>query len=267
MKWIKSFEAKKAKDKKEPKDKIDLGEKGALRAKSNIKKYFKSSDCDIEIYKDEVIFYRLSENDYSIPWSDEDDHEIYYDIENFSGWGECTLSISELRSIFNKFEKIDTSKPFKLEFEDGVRYFNTNLMPHREDGPAVELNNYSEWWVNGELHREDGPAIESNEDIYYLNGKELKKSDYYTLIKSKRGERDDLSKDELKDLLIDLIDEYDSYKMKYSKDKSKWTIAFSGSTTSKSYECLASLNERIKDKGQSIIGISQNETSLVINIQ
>jgi len=28
---------------------------------------------------------------------------------------------------------------------------------HREDGPAVELDNGDKsWWVNGKLHREDG---------------------------------------------------------------------------------------------------------------
>lgn len=34
---------------------------------------------------------------------------------------------------------------------------------HREDGPAIELDDGSKFWcMNDDLHREDGPAIESD---------------------------------------------------------------------------------------------------------
>ena len=52
-------------------------------------------------------------------------------------------------------------------------YRNENGEPHKEDGPAIELNNGTkEWCVNGNRHREDGPAIESKtgSKSYYLNG-------------------------------------------------------------------------------------------------
>jgi len=49
---------------------------------------------------------------------------------------------------------------------------------HREDGPAEELSNGSQfWWINGLRHREDGPAMEyvaSGIKHWYINGKFIK---------------------------------------------------------------------------------------------
>jgi hypothetical protein len=50
-------------------------------------------------------------------------------------------------------------------------YLNDEL--HREDGPAVELNDgHKSWWLNGERHRISGPAIEYNDGTkaWFLNG-------------------------------------------------------------------------------------------------
>lgn len=44
---------------------------------------------------------------------------------------------------------------------DGTRYWYSNDLLHRENGPAVEwADGSTEWWLHGALHRDDGPAIE-----------------------------------------------------------------------------------------------------------
>lgn len=44
---------------------------------------------------------------------------------------------------------------------------------HREDGPAVENKYSKEWWVNGQHHREDGPAVEGRDghQDWWVRGK------------------------------------------------------------------------------------------------
>lgn len=42
---------------------------------------------------------------------------------------------------------------------DKIEYYNDQGQLHREDGPAIEHEQYKSWWVNGKRHREDGPAI------------------------------------------------------------------------------------------------------------
>jgi hypothetical protein len=49
----------------------------------------------------------------------------------------------------------------------------TDVLLHREDGPAVIWDNGTkEWWIDGRRHREDGPAIEwsNNTKEWYQNG-------------------------------------------------------------------------------------------------
>ncbi len=50
-----------------------------------------------------------------------------------------------------------------------IRYYNSQDLYHREDGPAVEhIDGYKAWYINGLYHRLDGPAIEyPNGDKYY----------------------------------------------------------------------------------------------------
>jgi len=66
------------------------------------------------------------------------------------------------------------------KYPDGCYWTKNNLL-HREDGPAIKLNNGTNmWYQNGKRHRLDGPAIEfyyGNKE-YYLNGK------YYPDIKT-----------------------------------------------------------------------------------
>jgi hypothetical protein len=52
------------------------------------------------------------------------------------------------------------------------RWYNSEGLLHREQGPAVERDDgYREWYLNGLLHREDGPAIEWNDGtrMWFLN--------------------------------------------------------------------------------------------------
>jgi hypothetical protein len=57
----------------------------------------------------------------------------------------------------------------------GVKRWYLNGKLHRDDGPAVELDEHKEWYINGKRHREDGPAIEhwNGTKFWYLNDKEL----------------------------------------------------------------------------------------------
>jgi hypothetical protein len=53
---------------------------------------------------------------------------------------------------------------------------------HREDGPAIELNNGNKYWfINGLLHREDGPAIEWNFGYksWYLNDIQYSEEEFH----------------------------------------------------------------------------------------
>jgi hypothetical protein len=59
-------------------------------------------------------------------------------------------------------------------YKDGGKYWWKHGKLHREDGPAVEENDYNQWCVDGLRHREDGPAIvffsqEKNNQWWYHN--------------------------------------------------------------------------------------------------
>jgi len=52
---------------------------------------------------------------------------------------------------------------------------------HREDGPAVEWADGSNfWYLNGKLHREDGPAIEypNGDKCWYLDHEKLTEAEH-----------------------------------------------------------------------------------------
>lgn len=59
--------------------------------------------------------------------------------------------------------------------EFGNKFYYLNDKPHREDGPAIELNTGSKFWYqNAKLHRTDGPAV-----IYGTGRKEWYYHDKY----------------------------------------------------------------------------------------
>lgn len=63
-----------------------------------------------------------------------------------------------------------------IELANGYREWAFNGWVHREDGPAIERANGSkEWWFGGKRHRVDGPAVEWNDGtkLWYINGKRL----------------------------------------------------------------------------------------------
>ena len=45
-----------------------------------------------------------------------------------------------------------TDLGYKAWYQNGIR--------HREDGPAIEFDDFKVWYVNGVKHRTDGPAVE-----------------------------------------------------------------------------------------------------------
>jgi len=59
---------------------------------------------------------------------------------------------------------------------------------HREDGPALEFSNGTNYWYqDGEAHRIDGPAVESKGDMYwYIEGEVYLKEGYDKLIQEVR---------------------------------------------------------------------------------
>ena len=60
------------------------------------------------------------------------------------------------------------------ENDFGDKFWENALgLPHRLNGPAMELaNGTREWWVNGKKHREDGPAVEfpNGDKQWWFNG-------------------------------------------------------------------------------------------------
>jgi len=57
---------------------------------------------------------------------------------------------------------------------NGSQYWYVDGKLHREDGPAViRANGTQEWYVDGKRHREDGPAViwADGTQEWYLNGK------------------------------------------------------------------------------------------------
>jgi hypothetical protein len=62
---------------------------------------------------------------------------------------------------------------FKVDLFGSKRWYKDGKL-HREDGPAIELNNGNKhWWVDGKLHRIDGPAIDHNDGHreWWVDGK------------------------------------------------------------------------------------------------
>jgi len=65
-----------------------------------------------------------------------------------------------------------------------VKYYKGYLV-HREDGPALIMDNAKQWFFMGERHRLDGPAIEFNDGgvAYFIFGIRYKKSEFDNITK------------------------------------------------------------------------------------
>ena len=64
------------------------------------------------------------------------------------------------RNIIHVLGVDDRGNTFR-EFDNGDRYWYTNKLRDRADGPAVEWADGERWWCkNDQFHRVDGPAIE-----------------------------------------------------------------------------------------------------------
>lgn len=58
------------------------------------------------------------------------------------------------------------------------------LVSGREDGPAIERNDFKTWLINGNRHREDGPAhidLITDRVEYWIDGKEYTELEYLKL--------------------------------------------------------------------------------------
>lgn len=75
--------------------------------------------------------------------------------------------------------------------EDGIICYYKNGNLHREDGPAVECDEFREWWSHGVLHREDGPACEYEHiggcsKRWFLNGIEISEEQFNQWLEKKQ---------------------------------------------------------------------------------
>lgn len=176
-----------------------------------------------------------------------------------------TIPINAFKKYLDHFEVVDVSKPFKLEYadqypRDGIVYYNTDLQKHREDGPAMELPDGQIWYKNGLIHREDGPAwIENGQSKYYLNDKHLKKSDFESLLKTK----DELTKDELLDLLSGILDESGEHEIKYQEKSKKWIINIFQNKSENIYIHLSSINDMLIERGWNLYCNFDSDTILL----
>lgn len=60
-----------------------------------------------------------------------------------------------------------------IEHGDGSQFWYENGLVHRDDGPAIEISHRKMWYRYGKLHRYDGPAVTAHFGEYnqwWLNG-------------------------------------------------------------------------------------------------
>ena len=73
------------------------------------------------------------------------------------------------------------SKNGKFKDEMGNSFWYLNGKLHREDGPAMILNEGSKfWYLHGMRHREDGPAVEWSNQYkqWFINDVELTEEEF-----------------------------------------------------------------------------------------
>lgn len=216
---------------------------------------------------------------------------IVSELEGSYSWD---ITAKSLVAKIGNIEKIDTLNGFSLTFNDRTYYYDKDLNRHRDDGPAIEDEDIQvyykhgvihregapasinrsydvpleEWYIDGRLHREDGPAVSGGhyeKPEYYLKGKKLSKRDFLSI--TKRSKKENISKDELLDLIMGLIDEYDRYTINYDKTTFSWSISLFGEPEIDILPELASLSSRLSDWGLLISKISKDEYALKIRIQ
>ena len=74
-----------------------------------------------------------------------------------------------------------------MELCDDTKLWMRNGLKHRTDGPAVtRASGSKEWWQNGRLHRTDGPAIiySNGRKEWYINGKALTETEFNQRVQS-----------------------------------------------------------------------------------
>jgi hypothetical protein len=70
--------------------------------------------------------------------------------------------------------KNKNANKYKLVKKEHGKFWFEGKKLHREDGPAVILNNGDQYWYkNDKRHREDGPAIiyKNGKQEWYINGR------------------------------------------------------------------------------------------------
>jgi hypothetical protein len=221
-------------------------------------------------------------------------------ISPFQDWGddynflnvEWILKTIKENVQNGNLEMIDISKPYKLEFlnDDLVKYYNTSHQLHREngpavidskskgtywykngeihrdEGPAVTIDGNQHWYKNGKLHREDGPAFirTSGEVRWYLDGQRYD-GDLYKSTLKRRSLKEEITTDQIKDLLTDLEDEFNDMKIKYNDRLFEWEVEFSGGSPTKIYNYLSSLSDRLEYFGLELENEYKNgELSILI---
>lgn len=72
---------------------------------------------------------------------------------------------------YNKYGLFHRDNDPAVQLDNGTKIWFINGLRHRENQPAVILyNGDKQWWYNGFLHRIDGPAIQyanGNQDWYF----------------------------------------------------------------------------------------------------
>ncbi len=100
---------------------------------------------------------------------------------------ECVIDKNGDKYYVLKNSNLDLSDKNIKEVNDDLKELNSKFyykgkLIHREDGPAIDLDNGTKvWYKNGLKHREDGPAIEwkNGDKYYYINGTEISKKNFY----------------------------------------------------------------------------------------
>ena len=97
---------------------------------------------------------------------------------------EYVMRLSKLVGFINtiKYKRIE-GKEYKHSLQGDI-YYELNGQRHREDGPAIIIQDIVEmWYVKGKCHRLNGPAIEwaDGTEEFYINGDKYEDKDEWLL--------------------------------------------------------------------------------------
>ena len=90
------------------------------------------------------------------------------------------------RRYFNSDGVLHRTNGPAVERASGTKRWYQNGQLHRTDGPAVEYyDGRKTWYKDGQFHRTDGPAVEcaSGRKAWYINGKCLSEDEYNQAVK------------------------------------------------------------------------------------